>query len=524
MRRTSRIAVALGFSLALSALVACGPGYNFRQGAAALESGDYYTAVLQFRQACDGRRNQEEACANLAFAEQELVGQAVSNARLMMWDDNYEAAFGEIWRARELVSSPDLDIAEQEVLDEGVEHFGRELDNGNNRGAYEGASMLTGYFPRDNGASALLDESATAYAEELDLRAEEALENEQYGVALAARVARYDVISDAVIAGSIEELREELENEVLYRYRVELDGLFSDSRIPSIEGGSLARFVTSDGIVHLEVDADLSDVRYDQDYVSRYDSHSYLAGYEEVDNPEYAQAEADVDSSERNVELQEDAVERAMENLRTAEENLQGHIGQADEYYWRQQFEDAQNAYERAESDLRSARDAYQQARNRVASTPRTVQQEVWEDYRYEVRTFTREATSDLVIRLLASRNSDEIRVPIRVTTTDEWHQGNSEVGLAEDPLDFPIDDYTLRSDVIARALDEVEGALENEFLEYRDDFLANYDRVNGGDDGVIDSLVRYVLLRPTRVPDEVQAYMLEHAGLYDVERLSNAP
>ncbi len=509
----------------LASSTGCAGASAMRRGEAQMASGDWSGAVATYRALCQGGgRNAEEACANLVRAEGELQGTAISDARLLMWDHEYAQAFQVLYDAKaQLSSTSAIEDAEAEVLADGVAYYQRLLNQGDNRGAYEGASTLSGLYPRDRDAEALLSTTVLLYAEELRGNALRAESESLFAAALAYWVTSYEVEPATEVAAHIDELRAELEDELRVGYYVEVLGAFGQSPTPSLPLDALAEVVAPDQ-ADLSLRATLSRVRFDETYTSAILQHPYLAGTEIVANPAYATAQTNAEAAARTVEARRDEAERLRVALEQAQANANRNANTPDAYRYNSLRDQAQMSYDAAQRELNTARDAYNNAEAIRSGTPTTIEQEIWENYDYEQRTYTRTASADLNVATAIGSVTTDNHDTLSVRTVDTWHDGNQGYGLASDPLHYAEDDRTLENEVIESASNSIRSQLLVAFDAHRSHYADGFGSVTTADLTTIDELTRYVLLRPSNVTSDVERWLRTYVGIQDASHIVTVP
>lgn len=496
-----------------------------RQGEAQMQEGNWGGAVTTYRTLCqEGGRHAEDACNLLMTAERELQGTAISEARLQMWDHNYEQAFQTLYDAKALLSSTnEIEEVEQEVLAEGVQFYTRKLSQEEYRLSYEGAIMLNSLYPDDEDAQQIRNDSASAYNESLLYHAEQARTELLDGATIAYLVTAYEIIPDASIATQIEELRTTLNNTLRIGYHVEVAGRLNALSPPTLPAEVLAENVSQEHAL-LSLQATLNDIRFNETYTSAILQHPYLAGTEWVSNPDYAAAQSRVESQARLVNQQTQEVNRTRSELQTAQRNASNYANTVDEYHYNSLLNQAQSNFDQAQRQLNSSQSNYENATNTLARTPATVEREIWDNYDYEHRAYTRTATADLNINARLQETNTNNHDTISTRTTDGWHEGHSRYNLASDPLHYNQDDRTMENIVIESAFNSVQAQLLIAFERYREQFLPAFQNISSPELLTIDQLTRYILFYPTNVPIEVQTWIHTYLGLADSSHLATVP
>lgn len=530
-RLTGRLPL-LGPILLLGWLVAaCGPNPHVVRGTQAELEGDWLEAVQAYRDAVADDPDDEEARFRLARAELHLRDTTVDAVARLVAADDYPAALAEVAAALALLpNDPDLGASRESVRRAGVDYYRRQLELGEERTAYEGARLLAGSFPDDPETSALLNEAEGHYAELLRTRANEAEAADLDGLALAYWTVHQTFSPSGEAGRRAAALRSAIDEQIVFRYRIELGGVLADRSHPGL-AGVLAREVapgTGEATpdehaedaesVDARIVASLTEPVIHQSEQTQVLVQPYLAGYQEVQNPRYLSLQRDVTGAERRVLDAEGEVLRREEALHHAEVERDRHAGQSDYATYYDRWDRAARDLQRAREALQDERERLYDRRQRLGATPMTVLQELWIDYPYEVYDYTRQAVATYRASIYHARGLDrEVTETLYASTTDRVHDAHPTIGLARDPLAFPLTDAELAVGVQDQALALVRAALRERFDLHREHYeshAVNFRQRRP--DLATDYSVRAVLLAPDEISEAARGWLQQAVGLDD--------
>jgi hypothetical protein len=185
----------------------------------------------------------------------------------------------------------------------------------------------------------------------------------------------------------------------------------------------------------------------------------------------------------------------------------------------RDQLHDAIRREEDRASDLsqRLAR-----ARSELSRVPRTVVENTYADFRYEVRDWNRTCQTSATATLASRAEQLAWRATGRATTTDSSNDGYTRYGVAVDPLQFPRSDADLVAECDSQLLAAIDKELTAVGAKNRALLMAEAERVGAVDPSkAIDLYVTAHLLDPGRDQRAIAAFLASSLDLDDLAILT---
>ncbi|MBN2799367.1 MAG: hypothetical protein JXX28_09495 [Deltaproteobacteria bacterium] len=151
--------------------------------------------------------------------------------------------------------------------------------------------------------------------------------------------------------------------------------------------------------------------------------------------------------------------------------------------------------------------------------TPRLLQQDLVSIYHFEVQEWTRTCSATLKVRLSGPGGDQEQVLSASAQTRDRTWLGNPQVGLAPDPLLFPVSDRLLQEEVdegVAQALVAVVG---DQIQQERSHLLA---RTAGERDQerLLSDLLLAWMMDPARAPETLLPLLRQRHGQFELSYL----
>ena len=148
--------------------------------------------------------------------------------------------------------------------------------------------------------------------------------------------------------------------------------------------------------------------------------------------------------------------------------------------------------------------------------------EEIWSDFPYEVREFTLRASAEFWVTLKRPDEAEhQLHEVFWSSTSDTTHDGFPHVGVASNPLNYPLGEEDLTGAIRNQALRRAAEIIADDFTNYRAAFLNEGLAVKDANPAqAIEHLVRYVLLNPGNVAPEVAEFLDVEADLWDLSLL----
>ena len=500
----------------------CGPSQAFVRANEAEQSGDWIAAVQGYRQALAEDPEEEEIAARLAYAEDQLaittvfaVDEAVSLA-------DYGRALTIIGTPRVLMpQDPRLLESERHIRTSGITCLGERLTFGEFRFAYEQTGLLATYFAHDPDVVNLHTEARLGYYRHLTERALASEEAGRTGAALVAWIAAVNLMPEETLAQHATNVRLNLVEEIKFRFTVNHSGLLSGAPPPVIAGAA-AEAVDDPDQAMLVVTTELGETTVEETYRAYIAHQRYVAGYHDVPNPSYQSAfDRTVYAEQRLIDAEGDVIDDEANYFRAEEERAE-RIGASDYDSYHSRWESAFDRLQDSRRDVQRRREELLNARRDLARIPPTVTEEIWDDFPYEVREFTLRSSAEFWCALKRPDQAEhQLHEVFWASTSDTTHDGYPHVGVASNPLNFPLNDTDLAAAIRTQALRRTAEIIADDFTNYRAAFLAEGLAVRETNpDLAIEHLVRYVLLNPGNVSDDVVAFLDIEAELWDLSLL----
>lgn len=375
------------------------------------------------------------------------------------------------------------------------------------------ANFLALHFPGDRGVASLQQDAVLNHANWRISRAQEAEREGHVGQALLYWVGANALHPSDEAGREVRRLRASVEESARFRYHLELQDLLSGYPEPEAPPGLVERTARR-ADADYRFTAKLGPLALDESYQSQWAAQRYLAGYRRVRNPEYERCQSEVHRLERDLAARERDVWTAEGDLDQAAQRREAHRDAADAHYYERAYRDAVERLGAAQSELERTRRELEQARTRILGVSPTVEEEAWEELRYEVRDYTRELTAPFELQLQTQGQATTLlRRTYREATRDRTHQGFPTAGLPADPLDYPVGDAAMAHGFATDALAAIEQALAQQQQAHRERFREEGLRLRRSHpDQAVESLVRYLVSDPSHADPEVTRWLGEVA------------
>ena len=509
----------LAVSFCMLFLLACGPSPAFVRASQAEQSGDWITAVQGYRQALAEDPEDEEIAARVQYAEEQLVLTTVVAVEEALSGHDYGRALATVGPSLALMPQESrLVQSERRIRTDGITFLGERLTFGEFRMAFEQTGLLATYYPHDPDVANLHTEARLGFFHHLTERAATSEDAGRLGDALVAWGAASSLTSEADLSERVAVLRQTLLDEIDFRFHVDYRGPLAGAA-PPIVAGAAAKALDEPSEAMLAITAELGEAEVDETYRAYIVYQPYLAGHREVPNPSYNSAfHRSARAEERLIDAEEDVIDDERDYFRAEEERAE-HLEASDYSSYHSRWESAFNSLQDSRREVQRRREDLLDARQDLSRISPTITEEVWEDFPYEVREFTRRSSAELWCRLeRPSQPEHHLHETYSASTSDLTHDGYPHVGVASNPFRYPLSDADLASTVRARALQRVAELVAEDFTNYRSGYLSAGLAAKTSDPAMaVEHLVRYILLNPGNVSPDAAAYLDANADLWDL-------
>ncbi len=502
--------------------VACGPSQAFRRASAAEQAGDWPTAVQSYRTALVDDPDDEEVRAALVNAELQLVASTVAGVQEGLALLDYPQVVSIHSEAVNLMpGNPTLEMLEEAIQTSALDDFNGALQAGHARQVFEQSELLVDYLPERTALGDVRAAARQEFAVQLQARAEFAEEEDRLGDAYLAWIQVAALVPNAPGSERSRGHRTRIRDEITYRYKIEYDGVLSGAAPPIVQGAlAVSTNDADESLFSLRCEQPEPDIT--ETYTASIALHSYLAGYREVPNPYYNTVWNRFSDAEASLIRAESDLISAEEDYFRAEEDRAEHIGEADYDTYHRRWESAHQTLTSRRNQVQDRREDVHDIRSDLNRTPPTVTEEVWDDFPYEVREYARRAEAVLWYEITRDgARPHQYHETLSTETTDLEHAGFPHVGIASDPLSYPLSESELEDAMRNRGLERIGALVLEDFSAYRTGYLeGGLELANTDRDSAVEALVRYVLLNPGNIDPSALTALDELADLWDASVL----
>ena len=527
----SRGRLLLVCALAAVLLLGCAYKNHIKAGDAAYDAGSYEQALAEYEQALARRPSSEEAQLRVADAKSAMIAVYTDEVRGLMDVGDLRAAV-EVFIALEQRLPNAAPV--QQLGDDVVAKLRLTANTAAEQKQWAEAldTLMLAYdnFRAARGElEADLDQIKVAWASSLGAVAQTAEAAGHEGDALLL----YAKASELVALPEYVSKKDELAGRLIltHAYGVKLDakgaaaapvverlvGARTDQNVVFLAGGDVAR-ATDDGVtIRALADVELGKPRFSKSRSRFTRSKKYKSGTRQVPNPTYAQVQRDINDAKRRVLDEERDVADEQRDLQDEQSRLSREQPGTSAYDSQQRDVDrAQDNLERAQEDLFRAQEKVLSLEQRLANTPRTVEEDVYSTLNYEVITHTVRGSLDVSGRV--EHPDARERVPFEsvagVSASDDTHPAHPIADVMSDPLQLPTNS-SLAANLHGQAAQFVYTAVNQSLQVWRRQVLE--EAFESEDEGQrVHLYVVYVLLDPTEVDPQVTAEIARLRGVPD--------
>lgn len=503
-------------------LAACGPSQAFVRASAAEQAGDWPSAVRSYRTALQAEPEDEEVLAALQNAEMQLVASTVARVQDSLFLLDYPQVVSAHTEAVELMpGNPTLTMLEDAIQASASADFTAALQADRARYVFEESELLVSYLPDSAVLAELRSDARHAFVAQLQSRAEFAEEEDRLGDAYLAWIQVAALAPNTPGSERARGHRTRIRDEITFRYAVEYDGVLAGAAPPIIRG-ALAVSTDDPADSSFSLRCEQPDPDITQTYTASVAQHAYLAGYREVPNPHYDSIWNRFSDAEARLIRSESDLIGAEEDYFRAEEERAEHFGESDYDTYHRRWESAHQNLTNRRNQVQDRRETVHDIRGDLNRTPPTVTEEVWENFPYEVREYVRNAEAVLWYEVTREgARPHQYHETLFTRTVDLEHDGFPHVGIASDPLSFPLSDSELREAVRNRGLQRIGEVVLEDFSAYRTGYLERGLELASTDrDSSVEALMRYVILNPENIDPVAIEALDEYADLWDASVL----
>ncbi|MEC9442228.1 MAG: tetratricopeptide repeat protein [Myxococcota bacterium] len=529
MHRFQRLLILLLLALTLAG---CVYRKAIKSGDELYAQGQYEAALQQYEVALAKKPDSEEAQVKVADAKAAVVRVYTEETRAHLEAGDYPSAIAAAVALRDRL--PD---------EAAVQQLCRDVSSASQLAASNAAEekqwavsldLLTLVYDAFSEDRAAIDPEITrvkkTWAGELASRALLTENKGNLGDALLLYSKASELVLDPAYVSKRDELRGRLLDQTAYKVKLEGKGAEFKDVAARLEVANLPQNVKfGKGRAFKEADAEatisMNSPRFTKNRSTSTRTARYKSGTKQVPNPQYKNRQDDVLREEKELARYEERVTKAQSDIARYSDQV------AREGDTPGTSTGAEQSLSRARSDLESAlrnvdsqRDRVIRAKEQLADTPQTIEEDVYSDLEYTVTTHT--ITGKSVLKITISHPDGRERLQeergLGVSASDDQHAAQSIANVPEDPLDLPSE-KALEGDLLVQGTN-VSWQMINMSLQARRNAVLE-QAYAAGDVGVKTHLfVIYILLDPTNVDPQVVSEIESTHGIPDSVRVLTQP
>lgn len=351
-----------------------------------------------------------------------------------------------------------------------------------------------------------------------------------HGDALLLYSKASELVLDPTYVSKRDELRAKVLSETSYKVKIEGTGrepksvtaLLMTSNFPhNVLIGKDKNIKSPDAIAKLSMDSP----KFTKSKSSSKRTARYKSGTKQVPNPQYKSRQDAVLREERDLKRYEDDVSKAQRDI----SNYQKQVAREGDTPGtstgaEQGLSRAQSELERALNNTDSARDRVMRAKEDLADTDQTTEEDVYSDLEYTVTTHTLSGRASVKLTLTHEdgRERKQLDQAVGISASDSTNAAHPIANVSEDPLELPSE-QALSQDLRVQAAN-LSWGLINESLQQRRQQLLDEALKTTDDDARMHLYAVYILLDPTNVNPQVTADITSARGIPDSTRVLSQP
>ncbi len=509
-------------ALALSLSAGCVYQNSMKRGDAAMAAGQFETAIEEYQRALSKKPDSQEAKDKLTQAQDKAVEVKAEEARRALASGDFMGAVRITAEAAGILpNSAVVGALVEEIVPAAIGEGERLTGEARYADAMALYDALQQGLPQTRArVQTAADATRDAWVAALDAGAKAAETAGRKGDALLQRAQIVALTGDGGAKADCDRLRQELRaTHGLIIAQKGRDAGFK-ALSPRLVGSDSVRWLqvlapgTKEPPARATLEFGLGRAKFKTDKARRSESAQYQSGTKQVPNPFYEQRqrgvteqEARVVQAEQDVMKQQQKVEQYRADV-AREGDTPGTTTGAE-----QNLYNAENRLESERRSLESEQNQLMQKQRELANTSQYTEEPVYETVNYTVTTHTLRATAQLSGSLtLGDAPPIQLAQSLSEEARDDEHSGQSQAGVAPDPLDLPSQD-SLAQKLQGQALSVLESAINSGFNTYRAGYMEQAQGA-ANDDARVESLVLFTLLDPTQSDAQVDATLWQLRGI----------
>lgn len=339
-----------------------------------------------------------------------------------------------------------------------------------------------------------------------------------------------ELVLDPAYVSKRDELRAKLLEETAYKVKLEGKGADYKDVAARLQVANLPQnFKFGQGRAFKSPDAEVSiSVKAPRFSTSRSTSTRtarYKSGTQQVPNPQYKNRQDDVLREEKELARDEEEVTKLQQDIVRYEEQVAREGPSPNTSTGAEQnLSRARSSLETALRNVSSQRDRVIRAKEQLADTPQTIEEDVYSDLEYTVTRHTLTGKSSIKITISHPDGRERLQEErgLGVSASDDQHAAHPIANVSEDPLDLPSE-KALEVDLFNQGAG-VSLDMINMSLQARRSAILEQAYASGDVGQKTHLFVIYILLDPSNVDPQVVSEIEGTHGIPDSVRVLAQP